>query len=84
MLIHQNGMPNCGDQCIHELFEAQAELTPDALALVCGNTRLSYAELNARANGLAAELCSKGAGPETLVGICLRRTERLAVAILVR
>jgi amino acid adenylation domain-containing protein len=75
-------MENSVHQCIHELFEAQAATTPGALALVSGDIRLTYGELNARANRLAAELRRRGAGPETLVAICMHRNERMVVAML--
>ena len=56
--------------------------TPDALALVCGDQQLTYAELNARANQLAHHLHSLGVGPELLVGVCLQRSLDLFVALL--
>ncbi|SES50005.1 amino acid adenylation domain-containing protein, partial [Streptomyces sp. yr375] len=65
-----------------ELFEAQAARTPDATALVHGDTELTYAELNARANRLARYLAGQGTGPETPVGILMERSADLLVAIL--
>ncbi|HEV7905584.1 MAG TPA: AMP-binding protein, partial [Pyrinomonadaceae bacterium] len=70
------------DLCLHELFEAQVERTPTAEALVCGASRLTYAELNERANRLARHLRTLGVGAETLVGICLDRSVELVVALL--
>ncbi len=64
------------------LFEQQAAATPQATALISGTDRLSYAELNARANQLAHHLASLGVGPGVLVGICLERSWRLLVGIL--
>jgi amino acid adenylation domain-containing protein len=68
--------------CVHELFEEQAARTPDAAALVFGEGRLTYAELNARADGLARRLRRMGVGPESRVGICLERTTEMVVALL--
>ncbi|MFE2241836.1 amino acid adenylation domain-containing protein, partial [Streptomyces virginiae] len=63
-------------------FEAQAARTPDATALVAGDTRLSFAELNARANDLAHRLTAAGAGPETLVALALPRSAETVIALL--
>jgi len=59
------------DRCINQLFEAQAEKTPDGVALVYEQEKLSYQELNARANQLAHHLVNCGVTPEVMVGICL-------------
>ncbi|HXT39726.1 MAG TPA: amino acid adenylation domain-containing protein [Candidatus Angelobacter sp.] len=70
------------DVCIHELFEAQTARTPDAPALVCGTQRLSYGELNQRANQLARQLHDLGVGRESLVGICAERSPAMVVGLL--
>ena len=70
------------DQCIHQLFEAQVARTPEAVAVVFGAQRLTYAELNARANRLAHHLQTLGVGPEVLVGLCLERSLELVVGML--
>ncbi|HEU0076629.1 MAG TPA: amino acid adenylation domain-containing protein, partial [Longimicrobiaceae bacterium] len=70
------------ERCIHQLFEEQAERTPDAVAVVFEGEALSYAELNARANRLAHALRRRGAGPEVRVGICLERSLEMVVSIL--
>ncbi|MDF2629023.1 MAG: hybrid, partial [Symbiobacteriaceae bacterium] len=67
---------------ISQLFEEQVARTPDAAALVCGRERISYRELNDRANRLAAYLRELGAGPDGLVGVCLDRTAEMVVALL--
>ena len=68
--------------CIHSLFEAQVEQRPHAAAVVFGHERLTYAELNKRANQLAHYLRRIGVGPEVRVGICLRRSLEMVVAML--
>jgi amino acid adenylation domain-containing protein len=57
--------------CVHEAFEAQVALAPEAIAAQCEGEVLSYAELNRRANQIARRLRSAGVGPEVLVGVCL-------------
>ena len=70
------------DRCIHQLFEAQVERSPEATALVYEDQQLTYGELNARANRLAHHLRSLGVGPEVLVGVCLERSLELVVGLL--
>ena len=69
-------------RCLHELFEAQAEQTPDAVAIVFGDKQLSYRRLNERANRLAHHLRELGVGRETLVGVCLERSLDMVVGVL--
>ncbi len=69
-------------QCIQELFEAAAEKTPEATALVCGADRLSYAELNRRANQLAHYLLRLGIRQENRVGVYLERSVNTIVGLL--
>jgi aspartate racemase len=69
-------------QCVQDLIESQVVISPDALALQCGEERLTYLELNQRANKLARYLQSLGVGAETLVGICMNRSIEMVVAIL--
>jgi amino acid adenylation domain-containing protein len=70
------------NQCIHELFEAQVERAPDAIALVFADQHLTYRELNARANQLAHYLRSLGVKPEVLVGICVERSLYMVIGLL--
>ncbi|MFL5383052.1 MAG: amino acid adenylation domain-containing protein [Longimicrobiaceae bacterium] len=67
---------------VARLFEAAAARTPDAVALEHEGVRITYAELNARANRLAHHLRALGVGPEVSVGVCLERTPELVVALL--
>ncbi|SCF25044.1 non-ribosomal peptide synthetase [Micromonospora mirobrigensis] len=69
-------------RCLHELFELQAARTPDALAVVQGADRLSYAELDAAADRLAVRLAAAGVGRGDTVALHLRRTVRMVVALL--
>ncbi|HST59869.1 MAG TPA: amino acid adenylation domain-containing protein, partial [Longimicrobium sp.] len=70
------------DTCIHQLFEAQAARTPDAVAATHEHDSLTYAELNVRANRLAHHLRGLGVGPEVRVGICLHRGLDLLVSLI--
>jgi amino acid adenylation domain-containing protein len=71
-----------GDETVLALFEAQAARTPHAVAVVCGERSLTFAELHARANRLANHLRALGIGAEDRVGVCLGRTPELIVALL--
>lgn len=70
------------DLCIHQLFEAQVERTPDAVAVVFQDEQLTYTQLNQRANQLAHYLQKLGVKPEVLVGICLPRSIEMLVGLL--
>ncbi|MFP2934370.1 condensation domain-containing protein, partial [Pyxidicoccus sp. 3LG] len=70
------------EACIHHLFERQAALRPDAIALEFGEERLTYAQLDARANPLAHLLRARGVGPDSLVAVCLDRSVELIVSLL--
>jgi natural product biosynthesis luciferase-like monooxygenase protein len=67
---------------VHQLIEAQAARTPDAVALICGDESLSYRELNRRGNQLARQLQARGVGPETRVGVCVERSIEMIVGLL--
>jgi amino acid adenylation domain-containing protein len=70
------------DKCVHELFETQVEKTPDAIAVVFEDQRLTYRELNTRANQLAHHLRKRGVQPETLVAVCMERSLEMVIGIL--
>jgi amino acid adenylation domain-containing protein len=70
------------DRCLHQLFEAQVERTPNAIAAVFENQQITYQELNARANQLAHDLQKLGVEPEVLVGICVERSLDMIIGIL--
>ena len=67
---------------IHEMFERQVATTPNAIALICGTTELSYRELNASANELAHYLRERGVRADTMVAMCLHRSAYLMIALL--
>jgi amino acid adenylation domain-containing protein len=73
-------IPN--SRCIHEIFEAQVDRSPDNVAVVIGSQRLTYRELNERANQLAHFLRNLGVQPDVLVGICVDRSLQLVVGLL--
>ncbi|HEY5141260.1 MAG TPA: amino acid adenylation domain-containing protein, partial [Methylococcales bacterium] len=68
--------------CLHQLFEAQVERTPDTIAVVFDDLHLSYTALNEKANQLADYLQSLGVKPEVLVGICLERSLEMVIGLL--
>jgi amino acid adenylation domain-containing protein len=70
------------DRCIHQLFEAQVERTPSAVAVWFAGKALTYRDLNARANRLAGHLRKRGVGPDILVGVCMERSVEMVVGIL--
>ncbi|MCY7283313.1 MAG: amino acid adenylation domain-containing protein, partial [Cyanobacteria bacterium CAN_BIN43] len=70
------------DRCVHQLFEEQAQQTPNTMAVVCGDRHLTYSELNVRANQLANYLVELGVKPSMLVGICVDRSIDMIVGIL--
>jgi amino acid adenylation domain-containing protein len=70
------------DKCIHELVEARVGVAPDSIAVVQNEQRLTYQELNERANQLAHILSKRGVGPDVAVGVCLKRSPELMIALL--
>ncbi|HEY0019307.1 MAG TPA: amino acid adenylation domain-containing protein [Longimicrobium sp.] len=69
-------------RCVHHLFEEQARKTPEATALVYGDQRITYGELDRRANRLAHHLRGRGVGPDVKVGFCMERSPEMVVALL--
>ncbi|KYG05998.1 hypothetical protein BE21_37345, partial [Sorangium cellulosum] len=69
-------------RCIHELFEAQVEAAPEAVAVVFEGQQVSYQELNRRADRLAHHLRSLGVGPGVLVGLCIERSIEMVLGML--
>ncbi len=70
------------DKCLHELFQGQVTITPDAVAVVFKDRQLTYHELNERANRLAAYLRNLGVKPETLVGLFADRSAEYVICVL--
>ncbi|HEY0735728.1 MAG TPA: amino acid adenylation domain-containing protein, partial [Herpetosiphonaceae bacterium] len=71
-----------GDRCIHELFQEQARRTPDAVAIICRDQRLTFAELDRLTSQVAHRLQALGVGPETPVGVLIERSHKTVVALL--
>ncbi|MCG8617543.1 MAG: amino acid adenylation domain-containing protein [Desulfobacterales bacterium] len=82
VVLNETDADHPGDRCIHHLFEEQAELNPDAVAVGFGDDHLTYAELNRRAAHLADHLKSLGVGPEEIVGVCMMRSAEMVVGLL--
>jgi amino acid adenylation domain-containing protein len=69
------------EKCIHQLFETQAEETPDAIAVIYDDTKMTYLELNCRSNVLAKHLQSLGAGPGVRIGILMDKSFKIVEAL---
>ncbi len=70
------------EACIHHLFEVQAERTPEATALLSPDGPMTYRDLNRRANQVAHYLRGLGAGPETLVALCMEQSREMVIGLL--
>lgn len=70
------------DTCVHHLFEAQEERSPDAVAVVFGHEVMTYSELDRRSNQLGHHLLELGIRPEALVAVCLDRSLEVIIGIL--
>ncbi len=68
--------------CVQQLFEIQVDRTPEAVAVISANERITYSELNRRCNQLANHLRTLGLGPEVAVGICLNHSIGMVIALL--
>ncbi|GIJ29456.1 hypothetical protein Vqi01_46180 [Micromonospora qiuiae] len=80
--VPQQDWPALPEVCVTDLFTTQAQARPDAVALECGESRLTYGELDAQANQLAWALREHGAGLETPVAVCLDRGIDAVVTLL--
>ncbi|ANW03876.1 non-ribosomal peptide synthetase [Bradyrhizobium icense] len=79
---NETAEPFPSERCIHELFAEQVRKAPEAIALVHEDVRLSYGELDAKANQLARHLIALGVGPDQPVAICLERGIAMVVSLL--
>ncbi len=84
LLVEWNGavLPYPRERCVHELVEERARRAPQAVAVVAGDERLTYAELDRRSNRLARRLRALGVGTETRVGVGVERSADLVVTLL--
>src|SRR3954463_273167 len=80
--LHGERLPHFTETPFARLFEQQVARRPDAMALVCEEQRLTFGELNARANQVARHLQKLGVANESIVGICIDRSVEMAIAIL--
>jgi natural product biosynthesis luciferase-like monooxygenase protein len=71
-----------GGELVHDAFERQAEMRPDAVAVVSGYGELTYRDLNERAGQLASRLAALGVGPESRVGLLLDRSPELMIGLI--
>jgi amino acid adenylation domain-containing protein len=74
--------PYAAGECVHSLVEAQSRNNPEAIAVVCGQWRLTYAELESKAENLAAYLRGLGKGPEDRIAICMSRSPEMIIGLL--
>ncbi len=81
-LGNDSSMDELRRECVHELFEAQAERTPEVVAAVFEGEQLTYRELNGQANQLAQRLIERGVGPDILVGLYLDRSLEMLIGLL--
>src|SRR5205807_2795492 len=79
---NDTGCPYDRSTCIHQLFEQQVRLRPDAVALICGDSVTTYGDLNAQANQLAHYLRKHSFQPLSKLGILLRRSTGMVTALL--
>ncbi|MCJ8269360.1 MAG: amino acid adenylation domain-containing protein, partial [Psychrosphaera sp.] len=81
--LNDSAMDHPTDKCIHSLFEQQAAINPDAVALVCGTLQLTYKQLNEKANQLAHYLKDNhDVKPDTLIGLCVERSSEMIIGML--
>lgn len=79
---NKTSRPFPSNACLHHLFEEQVKRTPHATALGCGSVRLSYTELNRKADELAQHLVLCGISRESLVAVCLPRSAEMVISLL--
>jgi amino acid adenylation domain-containing protein/non-ribosomal peptide synthase protein (TIGR01720 family) len=77
-----NAEPPVAQDCVHRMFEAQAESSPRAVAVVCNGEQMTYGELNQRSNRLCSRLKGLNVGCETAVAILMERSPQMIVAIM--
>ena len=81
-VTHDTAFECASDECLHHLFESCAKQAPEALAVVCGDQRMTYGELNAKANRLAHALIRRGVEPDVPVALCVERSAEMLVGVL--
>jgi len=79
---NESGTTPAAERLVHRLFERAVQAVPNKPAVICGSERLTYKELDDRANGIAEQLIRIGAQPNTLIGISMERSVDLIAGIL--
>ena len=80
--FNDTGLEYPKDKTIHQLFEEQVERTPDNIAVIYGDNKLTYRQLNEKANRLARVLRAKGIGPDSIAGIMVKRSPKMLVGLM--
>jgi amino acid adenylation domain-containing protein len=81
-LFNATHAPVDQNELVHQLFESHADKTPDAVAVICGDRRLTYSQLNSRANQLARVLVARGVRPDERVGLYVERGVEMVIGLL--
>jgi amino acid adenylation domain-containing protein len=80
--LNETSGPFSQDKCLQQLFEHQVRIAPEAVAVICEDKKLTYGQLDRRANQLAHHLQKLGIGMESMVGVCMQRSPEMLVGLL--
>lgn len=82
LVVEWSAAQLASERCVHELFEAQVQRAPEAIAVASESGQISYAELSRRANRCAHYLRARGVGPDSIVAVLMDRSIEMVVAML--